>query len=59
MSIKVGHPTIPNIHQSAIGDLQKLAESKYKLRSYFLAQNISLQQNLGNSQDVYKPLLIN
>jgi len=59
MSIKVDHPPIPNIYQSAIGDLQKLAESKNKLRSYFLAQKISRQQNLGNLEDVYKPLLTN
>jgi len=55
----VCHSPIPNIYQSAIGDLQKLAESKNKLRSYFLAQKISRQQNLGNLEDVYKPLLTN
>jgi len=56
MSIKVA---LPNIYQSVIDDLQKLAESKNKLKSYFLAQKISRQQNLGNLEDVYKPLLIN
>jgi len=50
---------VPNIYQSAIGDLQKLAESKNKLRSYFLAQKISRQQNLGNLKDIYKPILTN
>jgi len=59
MSVKVDHWPIPNIYQSAIGDLQKLADSKNKLRSYFLAQKISRQQNLGNLEDVYKPLLTN
>jgi len=38
MGVKIRHPPIPNIYQSTIGDLQKLAESKNKLRSYFLAQ---------------------
>jgi len=38
MSVRISHPPIPNIYQSTIGDLQKLAKSKNKLRSYFLAQ---------------------
>jgi len=50
---------VPNIYQSVIGDLQKLAESKNKLRSYFSAQKISRQQNLGNLEDIYKPILSN
>jgi len=50
---------IPNIYQSTIGDLQKLAESKHKLKSYFLAQKISQQQNVGNLENIYKPLLTN
>jgi len=32
MSIKIGLPPIPNIFQSAINDLQKLAESKNKFK---------------------------
>jgi len=59
MNIKVDHPPVPNIYQSAIGDLQKLAESQSKLRSYMLAQKISRQQNLGNLEDIYKPILSN
>jgi len=38
MSVKISHPSLPNIYQSKIGDLQKLAESKNKLRSFMLAQ---------------------
>jgi len=59
MNVKVSHSPIPNIYQSAIGDLQKLAESTNELRSYFLAQKISRQQNLSNLENVYKTLLIN
>jgi len=55
----VGHAPFPNIYQSAIGNLQKLTASKNKLRSLILAQKISRQQNLGNLEDVYKPLLDN
>jgi len=36
-----------------------LAKSKNKLRSYFLAQKISRQQDLGNLEDIYKPLITN
>jgi len=55
------HPPVPNIYQSQIGDLQKLVESKSKLRAYMLAQNINRQQNLGNLEDIYiyKPILTN
>jgi len=59
MSVKISHPPIPNNYQSTIGDLQKLAESEHKLKSYFLAQKTSRQQNLGNLEDIYKPLLTN
>jgi len=59
MSVKIGHPPVPNIYQSQIGDLQKLAESKNKLRAYMLAQRITRQQNLGNLEDSYKPILNN
>jgi len=58
MSVKINQQ-VPNIYQSTIGDLQKLAESKNKLKSYLLAQKISRQQNLGNLEDIYKPLLTN
>jgi len=53
MSVRISHPSIPNIYQSTIGDLQKLSESKNKLRSYFLAQKISRQQNLSNLEILY------
>jgi len=58
MSVRISHP-VPNIYQSTIGDLKKLSDSKNKLRSYFLAQKITRQQNLGNLEDIYKPLLTN
>jgi len=57
MSIKIAHPPMPNIYQSQIGDLQRLAESKSKLRAYMLAQRITRQQNLGNLEHLYKPIL--
>jgi len=59
MSVKISYPPIPNIYQSQLGDLQKLAESKNKLRSFMLAQKITKQQNLGNLEDLYKPILNN
>jgi len=58
MSVKISQQ-VPNIYQSTIGDSQKLANSKDKLRLYFFAQKISRQQNLGNLEDLYKPLLTN
>jgi len=58
MNVKISQ-SVPNIYQSTIGDFQKLAKSKNKLKSYFLAQKISRQQNLGNLEDIYKPLLTN
>jgi len=51
--------SVPNIYQSTIGDLQKLAKWNNKLKSYFLAQKISRQQILGNLEDIYKPFLTN
>jgi len=59
MSVKISHPPVPNIYQSRIGDLQKLTESKNKLKAYTLAQRITRQQNLGNLEDLYKPILNN
>jgi len=59
MSVKISHPPVPDIYQSQIGDLQKLAESKNKLRAYMLAQRITRQQNLGNLEELYKPILNN
>jgi len=59
MSVKISHPPLPNIYQSQIGDLQKLAESKYKLRSFMPAQKITKQHNLGNLEELYKPILNN
>jgi len=53
MSVKISNPPLPNIYQSQITDLQKLAESKNKLRSFILAQKISKQQNLGNLEELY------
>jgi len=58
MSVRISH-LVPNIYQSTIGDLQKLAKSKNKLKSYFLAQKISRQQNLENLEDSFKLLLTN
>jgi len=57
MSVKISHPPLPNIYLSQIGDLQKLAESKNKLRSFMFAQKITKQQNLGNLEELYKPIL--
>jgi len=59
MSVKISHPPLPNIYQSQIGDLQKLAESKNTLRSFMLAHKITKQQNLGNLEELYKPILNN
>jgi len=59
MSVKISHPLLPNIYHSQIGDLQRLAESKNKLRSFMLAQKITKQQNLGNLEELYKPILNN
>jgi len=59
MSGKISHPQLPKIYQSQISDLQKLAESKNKLRSFMLAQKITKQQNLRNSAELCKPILIN
>jgi len=59
MSVKISHPLLPNIYKSQISDLQKLAESKNKLRSFMLTQKITKQQNLGNLEELYKPILNN
>jgi len=59
MSVKIAHPPVPNICQSQIAGLQKFAESKNKLRAFMLAQRITRQQNLGNLEDLYKPILNN
>jgi len=59
VSVKISHPPVPNIYQSQIGDLQKLAESKNKLRAFMLAQRITRQQNLGHLEDLYKPIFNN
>jgi len=57
MSVRISHAPVPNIYQSQIGDLQKIAESKNKLRAFMLAQKITKQQNLGNLEELYKPIL--
>jgi len=59
MSVQISHPPLPNTYQSQIGDLQMLAESKNNSRSFLLAQKITKQQNLGNLEELYKPILNN
>ena len=46
-----------NRDQSRIDNLKKLNDIRNKVRTYTLAQKIFKQQNLGNLEELYKPLL--